>query len=220
MTMRGKHHTEESKRLQSLRMRGMVGWNTGQHTGISPFLGRTHGAASNEKNSLAHRELWKDPAYRERMLSSITARNKFQKPSRAANITETGLLTLGLVLGRTLMRETRPRALRLENSLYSFTANGCVYSTTFYKHTFDFVLPQRRIVIEVDGCYGHGCARCYSTTATPKQRQIHARDRSLNRVVRATGWKIVRLPTHEFDNVVDAVRLLLKKLPELRGRVP
>ena len=65
----------------------------------------------------------------------------------------------------------------------------------------DFVFPQQRLALFVDGCFWHrhtGCKFCY----TPKSRQEFwlpkferntARDRLVNRTLRQGGWKVVRI---------------------------
>jgi DNA mismatch endonuclease, patch repair protein len=55
----------------------------------------------------------------------------------------------------------------------------------------------------VDGCYWHGCPKCY---VRPKQNQTFwdakfqsnkLRDRKVNRGLKAVGWQVLRLWEHE-----------------------
>lgn len=79
----------------------------------------------------------------------------------------------------------------------------------------DFVFPKRKVVVFVDGCFWHGCPRCY---VRPKQNRKfwdakregnQARDKKQSRALRAAGWAVVRLWEHELAKKRE-VRLLAK----------
>jgi DNA mismatch endonuclease (patch repair protein) len=66
----------------------------------------------------------------------------------------------------------------------------------------DFIFPQQRLAVFVDGCFWHGCPRCY---ARPKSNRKlwdtkiavnRARDRKVNRTLRRDGWNVVRIWEH------------------------
>lgn len=83
----------------------------------------------------------------------------------------------------------------------------------------DFVFSVERVVIFVDGCYWHGCPRCYrrptSNTSywAAKFSRNKRRDRTVTRSLRSDGWNVVRIWEHEVekhpDRVVRRIRLLL-----------
>jgi DNA mismatch endonuclease (patch repair protein) len=63
----------------------------------------------------------------------------------------------------------------------------------------DFVFRQPRVVVFVDGCFWHGCPKCY---VRPKQHRKfwdnkvetnQARDRQQNRALKALGWRVLRI---------------------------
>ncbi len=63
----------------------------------------------------------------------------------------------------------------------------------------DFVFPKERLAVFVDGCFWHGCPRCYQK---PKQNAKfwrekiggnQARDRRASRELRALGWSVCRI---------------------------
>jgi DNA mismatch endonuclease (patch repair protein) len=63
----------------------------------------------------------------------------------------------------------------------------------------DFVFARHKVVVFVDGCFWHGCPQCYRP---PKSNQRYwrrkiirnrQRDLSVNRLLRAQGWKVIRL---------------------------
>lgn len=64
----------------------------------------------------------------------------------------------------------------------------------------DVVVPGRRAVIFVHGCFWHGCARCDRGIRVPKTntgfwttkvKENRARDRRVTRRLRAAGWRVV-----------------------------
>lgn len=80
----------------------------------------------------------------------------------------------------------------------------------------DFVFPKLGVVVFVDGCFWHGCPRCY---VRPKQNRKfwdakregnQARDRNQSRALRAAGWAVVRLWEHE---------LAMKREPRLVAKL-
>ena len=63
----------------------------------------------------------------------------------------------------------------------------------------DFIFRLQRVVIFVDGCFWHGCPRCYRR---PKQNRKfwdtkvvgnQARDRKQSRLLKTAGWRVLRL---------------------------
>jgi very-short-patch-repair endonuclease len=78
------------------------------------------------------------------------------------------------------------------------------------RHKYDAVLWKERIVIEVDGCWYHGCKRCFSPL---KDWQLDAnrKDARIDRVTRRLGWAIRRIKIHALDvNPTQAVARALK----------
>jgi DNA mismatch endonuclease (patch repair protein) len=63
----------------------------------------------------------------------------------------------------------------------------------------DFIFPQQRIALFIDGCFWHGCPKCYRQ---PKSRQAfwkakvrrnRERDRFQTRALRKIGWRVCRV---------------------------
>jgi DNA mismatch endonuclease (patch repair protein) len=66
----------------------------------------------------------------------------------------------------------------------------------------DFVFPREKLVVFVDGCFWHGCPK---HATWPKQNAEfwrikilgnRRRDRGVNRQLRKTGWRVVRIWEH------------------------
>ena len=66
----------------------------------------------------------------------------------------------------------------------------------------DFVFPQDRVVVFVDGCFWHQCPIHATRPATrasywlPKLLANRERDRRINRLLRERGWTVVRIWEH------------------------
>lgn len=67
----------------------------------------------------------------------------------------------------------------------------------------DFVFPKPRLAVFVDGCFWHACPR-HATKPRhnaafwrKKLAANQARDRKVNRALRAAGWRVVRIWEHQ-----------------------
>jgi DNA mismatch endonuclease (patch repair protein) len=69
----------------------------------------------------------------------------------------------------------------------------------------DFLFRQNRLVIFVDGCFWHGCHRCYRRPKTNRKYwdakivRNRERDREVSRELRRLGWRVVRIWGHSLD---------------------
>ena len=68
--------------------------------------------------------------------------------------------------------------------------------------TPDFAFPRSKLALFVDGCFWHGCPRCYTA---PKHNAVfwarkvernRARDKRVSAELREQGWKVVRIWEH------------------------
>lgn len=97
-----------------------------------------------------------------------------------------------LVSGRGKKNRTLPELLVAEFLLgfgVEFVAQSRIDGDS--RHVWDFVIPSKRLLIEVDGCYWHGCERCgYSGMPTNL-----AADRSKAEAAKKLGWSLFRIPS-------------------------
>jgi DNA mismatch endonuclease (patch repair protein) len=69
----------------------------------------------------------------------------------------------------------------------------------------DFVFAKHRVAVFVDGCFWHCCPRHSKIPENnhefweKKLASNKARDRLVNRVLKKSGWKLVRIWEHELD---------------------
>ncbi|MGN6140845.1 MAG: very short patch repair endonuclease [Ralstonia sp.] len=67
----------------------------------------------------------------------------------------------------------------------------------------DFVFRTRKLCVFVDGCFWHGCPKCYRRPASnqdywdSKIKRNRARDREVNRELHARGWLTLRIWEHQ-----------------------
>jgi DNA mismatch endonuclease, patch repair protein len=82
----------------------------------------------------------------------------------------------------------------------------------------DFVFPRERIAVFVDGCFWHGCPR-HATTPESNRSYWMAkiarnvlRDRRTRRILKAAGWRVVRIWAHSLRSPLAVVRRITSEL--------
>lgn len=69
----------------------------------------------------------------------------------------------------------------------------------------DFVFPKARLALFVDGCFWHGCPRCFRRPSSNQEywdtkiARNRARDRSVTRKLRIQGWSVLRVWHHDLS---------------------
>jgi DNA mismatch endonuclease (patch repair protein) len=85
----------------------------------------------------------------------------------------------------------------------------------------DFVFRRERLAIFVDGCFWHGCPKCYKRPRTnprfwrEKYKYNAARDRLNTLALRKSGWVVVRIWEHELKTPYRVARRILQPLAKL-----
>jgi DNA mismatch endonuclease Vsr len=84
----------------------------------------------------------------------------------------------------------------------------------------DLVFRKQRVVVFVDGCFWHGCPKCYRAPATNKTywkmkvERNRDRDSMVNQKCSELGWRVIRTWEHEAVGdpslVVDKIKRALK----------
>lgn len=79
----------------------------------------------------------------------------------------------------------------------------------------DFIFPRLNLAVFVDGCFWHGCPKHGTSPKAnasfwlAKITGNKARDRRVNRLLRAEGWRVLRIWEHELSRKRET-RLLLR----------
>lgn len=66
----------------------------------------------------------------------------------------------------------------------------------------DFVFPKERIAVFADGCFWHGCSRCFKAPKSSRaywKKKIDGnilRDKQVNTELRTSGWRVLRIWEH------------------------
>lgn len=80
----------------------------------------------------------------------------------------------------------------------------------------DFVFRTVKICLFVDGCFWHGCPKCYRRPSSSQEywdakvRRNKARDREVSRELKQCGWRVLRVWEHELraNNKANLLRRL------------
>lgn len=63
----------------------------------------------------------------------------------------------------------------------------------------DFAFPKERVAVFVDGCFWHGCPRCFRAPSANAEFWMtkigtnRRRDRRVSKMLRERGWSVVRI---------------------------
>lgn len=68
----------------------------------------------------------------------------------------------------------------------------------------DFVVPRLKLLIQVDGCYWHGCD-LHSNQSKSERRKLQKKDARLTAKAESAGWTVVRVWEHEITDHPDKV---------------
>lgn len=63
-------------------------------------------------------------------------------------------------------------------------------------HQFDLLIPVKKLAIEVDGCWWHGCKKCCPKISQAARAQ-RARDRWWEKKAKKVGWQVIRIWEHD-----------------------
>jgi len=82
----------------------------------------------------------------------------------------------------------------------------------------DFTFKRERVVVFVDGCFWHGCPKCYKRPGSNQKywdAKIAAnrkRNRYVSRELRREGWKVVRIWQHQLGKSARVAGLVKRAL--------
>ena len=83
----------------------------------------------------------------------------------------------------------------------------------------DFAFDSNRLAIFIDGCFWHGCPRCYRRPSSSqtywdsKVRRNIKRDTRVARLLRSQGWSVIRI----WEHALSQPDKVLKRIRKFRG---
>jgi DNA mismatch endonuclease (patch repair protein) len=84
----------------------------------------------------------------------------------------------------------------------------------------DFAFAKQKVAVFVDGCFWHGCPKCYTRPKTnrafwdSKRKTNMARDKRVTRQLRGRGWKVIRVWQHSLKKSPDACLNRIRRILE------
>ena len=90
----------------------------------------------------------------------------------------------------------------------------------------DFAFRAARLLVFVDGCFWHGCAKCYRRPASnrvywdAKVIRNQTRDRAVTRELKKKGWRVLRIWEHELKDTPALLRKLRRAMEKSRDPHP
>jgi DNA mismatch endonuclease, patch repair protein len=75
----------------------------------------------------------------------------------------------------------------------------------------DIVFCSKKVAVFVDGCFWHGCPKCYKEPATNqefwkgKKEKNLSRDSEVNTKLKEKGWRVERFWEHEIYQDIDLI---------------
>ena len=115
-------------------------------------------------------------------------------------------------------KNTKPELL-LRKALYNIGIRYRIHFNLFGKP--DIVFPSKKLAIFIDGCYWHGCPKCYNEPKTNteywknKIARNQQRAKTVRRQLNRNGWQVMRVWEHELKNNLDKIiKNILKRLSE------
>lgn len=82
----------------------------------------------------------------------------------------------------------------------------------------DFVFPKQKVALFIDGCFWHGCPRCYTAPKSARgywKRKVmtnRERDRYQTLELKKIGWRVVRMWEHNVSSKAEPETLRLLTL--------
>ena len=102
------------------------------------------------------------------------------------------------VMSRIRSRANKTTELALASALKREKINGWRRHLPLTGHP-DFAFRKSSLVVFVDGCFWHGCPRCYRAPKTRKKfwsekiNRNRTRDKLVNRELAKAGWRVLRI---------------------------
>lgn len=120
----------------------------------------------------------------------------------------------------------RSTELRLAKVMRQYGITGWRRNRKNLPGTPDFAFNQARVAIFVDGCFWHGCPKCYRS---PKKHPAFwrskvarniARDKRVTLQLKRRGWQVIRVWEHSLLNPAMTAMRVSRALTVKRATLP
>lgn len=118
------------------------------------------------------------------------------------------------VMARVRSQRNQSTEWRLRASLIRAGIRGWKLNPSDIRGKPDFAFRGERVLIFVDGCYWHGCPKCYRRPSShveywdAKVARNRSRDAKTTAQLKREGWRVLRIWEHQ----LTAVDSVLKKI--------
>jgi DNA mismatch endonuclease, patch repair protein len=80
----------------------------------------------------------------------------------------------------------------------------------------DFIWPKKKIAVFIDGCFWHGCPKCFQMPKNNRKFWAEKiagnkkRDMKVNKELRKKGWRVIRIWEHSLEKESSARRVIIQ----------
>ena len=141
-----------------------------------------------QEKAVESRTRWQDPGFRAKM-------REVHERGRGAL-----LASIANARGRLTKTFTKPHR-ALEEALLAAGLRGLEREYPIGPYRVDEALPNFKLVLEVDGCYWHGCQEC-GFHGRPENLAL---DKRKNTYLLRRGWRVIRVPEHRIKDDLSRV---------------
>lgn len=186
---------------------------TPEHRAQVKELGKS--AKARKRLSERNRQNWKDPAYRQGQTERIRALQPKLKRKKKIGMkrrwAQDAAFRKRFFKGWTAALADRNKPSKLHLRIKA--AMDAAGLTNFKTHQvvghfcLDEADPNQKIAVEINGCYWHGCPKCYPDATKLKKRQSQGRANDERRMtyLRRKGWRVLVLWEHTLADAETAV---------------
>ncbi|MEO8662762.1 MAG: very short patch repair endonuclease [Bryobacteraceae bacterium] len=127
------------------------------------------------------------------------------------------------VMAQVHSQRNRSTEWRLRACLIRAGIRGWKMNSTNLLGKPDFVFLHQRVLLFVDGCYWHGCPKCYRRPSSnteywdAKVARNRKRDARTTAQLRQDGWRVLRIWEHQLS-AMDLVLQKVKAALAVRGQ--
>jgi len=143
---------------------------------------------------------WQNPEYRRKQSKHISGeKNPAKRPEVRRKIS--------INLARRIAAGKYPRSnTTLEKRVQTILDKMRVKYIAQYplgNRVYDFAIPSKRLLINVNGCYWHGCDKCYPGEKDKIQRRIRTYDYLRRENAKKNGWILLEIWEHELNELPE-----------------